>query len=320
MIDINLIKRNTVEIVTGDELSRLLGEKKSPVTYCGYEVSGPVHIGTLVAVYKQIDFMNAGLGVKVLFADVHTELNRKGDKEWVDSMVAYWMDCLRALGLNKPGVEFIRGSEFEFERDYIKDVFTLGLKSTLNRALRSMQEIARDVEHARVSQVFYPLMQIADIKALGVDIAHGGMEQRKIHMLARELLPEIDYQKPVCIHTPLLCSLQGPESKMSSSKPETMIRVDDEPDKITEKIRKAYCPLEKEGNPVLQICEYLIFPKLGGIEVRRKEKFGGNLVLNSYPELEKEYLEGRLHPMDLKTAVTENLIAILEPVREKVGE
>ncbi len=316
MVNIDLIKRNTEEIVTDDELSLLLKEKKSPVTYCGYEVSGPVHLGTLVAISKQIDFQKAGLKVKVLFADVHTYLNRKGSEKWIDEMVEYWKNSFIALGLKR--AEFIRGIDFEFDKDYIHDVLNLGLLTTLKRASRSMQEIARDPEHARVSQMIYPLMQVADMKYLDVDIAHGGMEQRKIHMLARELLPEMGYKKPICIHTPLLSSLQGPQEKMSSSKPETMIPVDDEPEKIREKVSRAFCPPEKEGNPILQICEYLIFPRLGKLEVKRKEKFGGDITFNSYLELEGKYLEKRLHAMDLKNSVAEALIEILEPVREKV--
>jgi len=317
MVNIDLIERNTEEIVTDDELSILLKEKKLPITYCGYEVSGPVHLGTLVAISKQIDLQKAGLKVKVLFADVHTYLNRKGSEKWIDEMVEYWRNSFIALGLKK--AEFIRGIEFEFDKEYIHDVLSLGLLTTLKRASRSMQEIARDLEHARVSQMIYPLMQVVDIKYLDIDIAHGGMEQRKIHMLARELLPEIGYRKPVCIHTPLLSSLQGPKEKMSSSKPETIIAVDEEPEKIKEKISRAYCPPEEEGNPVLQICEYLIFPRMGKLEIKRKEKFGGDIEFNLYSELEKNYLEKKLHAMDLKNAVSEALIELLEPVREFKG-
>jgi len=307
------IKRNTREIVTEEELASLLKKKKSPVTYCGYEVSGPVHIGTLVAINKQIDFQGAGLKVKVLLADLHTYLNRKGDEKFIEEMIEYWKNSLTALGLKK--AEFILGTEFQFDKDYIHDVLSLSLNSTMNRALRSMQEIARDVEHAKVSQVIYPLMQIADIKALDVDIAHGGMEQRKIHMLARELLPEIGHEKPVCVHTPLLCSLQGPETKMSSSMPETMIKVEEKPEEIKGKISKAYCPPEKEGNPILQICELIIFPKFGKIEIKRPDKFGGNVEFTSYEELENSYLDKNLHAADLKNSVAEALIELLEPVR-----
>ena len=318
MIEASRIKRNAAEIVTEEELDALLKEKKNPVTYCGYETSGPVHIGTMVAVMKQIDFAKAGLKVKVLFADLHTLLNRKGTEDWIEEMAVYWRNCFTALGLKD--AEYVRGTDFEYEKEYMHDMLKLGLLTTLNRAMRSMQEVARDLENAHVSQMIYPLMQIADIKALDVDIAHGGMEQRKIHMLARELLPEIGYKKPVCIHTPLLCSLQGPGCKMSSSKPETMIKVDDAPEDIKEKINKAYCPLEKEGNPILQIYEYILFPKLGTIEIKRPAKYGGDVAYASYGELEAAYLGKKLHAMDLKNAAAERLTEILEPVREKVGK
>jgi tyrosyl-tRNA synthetase len=309
----DLITRNTEEIITQEELKQTLGNKA--VTYCGYEVSGPVHIGTLVAISKQVDFQDAGLKVKVLLADVHTYLNRKGSEKWIDDMVEYWKNSFVAIGLKK--AEYVRGTDFEFEKEYVHDILSLGLLTTVSRASRSMQEIARDIEHARVSQMIYPLMQIADIKHLGVDIAHGGMEQRKIHMLAREILPEIGYRKPVCIHTPLLVSLQGPGGKMSSSKPETIIAVDEEPKQIREKIAKAYCPLEAEGNPVLQICKYLLFPRMSSLEVKRPDKFGGNLAFESYAELEKQYLEKKLHPMDLKNSVSGALTELLEPVRKE---
>ncbi len=313
MLPIELITRNTEETVTSEELTSLLKKKKNPVTYCGYEVSGPVHIGTLVAISKQIDLQAAGLDVKVLLADVHTYLNKKGSEDWIDEMAEYWKSCIISLGLKK--AEFVRGTDFEFDRDYVHDVLSLGLLTTLNRATRSMQEIARDIEHSMVSQMIYPLMQIADIKHLNVDIACGGMEQRKIHMLARETLPQIGYSKPVCIHTPLLVSLQGPGGKMSSSKPETIIAVNEKPEKIKKKILKAYCPIESKDNPILQICEFLIFPGTNELEIKRPDKFGGDLIYKSYDELEKQFLEKKLHPMDLKNAVSAALIELLSPVR-----
>jgi len=331
MINTELVKRNVEEIVTEEELDTLLKGKKSPVTYCGYETSGPVHIGTLIAVGKQLDFQNAGLKVKVLLADVHTHLNRKGGEEWIESMVEYWKECFIGYGLTK--AEYTRGTEFQFDEDYVKDVLNLGLNSTLNRALRSMQEIARDIEHATVSQVIYPLMQVIDIKALEVDIAHGGMEQRKIHMLARETLPLIGYKKPVCIHTPLLCSLQAPTKedkekeplseygvfprpKMSSSKPETMIALHESEDSIKKKINNAYCPPDSGGNPILDICKLLLFPRIERIKIKRNEKFGGDIIYNDYFDLEKDYLNKKLHPADLKNSVGENLSELLRPVRE----
>ena len=98
----NLIKRNVEEIVTTEGLKELL-KRKSPqqvTTYCGYEVSGPVHLGTMVAVQKQLDFQAAGLKVKVLLADLHTLLNRKGEEEWIKEQLDYWKNSFIKLGLN----------------------------------------------------------------------------------------------------------------------------------------------------------------------------------------------------------------------------
>ena len=90
-MDSQLIKRNTVEVVTDDELETVL-KKKRPKVYCGYETSGPVHIGHMVTVNKLLDMQNAGFEVTVLFADTHTLLNRKGSKDWIDGMAQYWRE------------------------------------------------------------------------------------------------------------------------------------------------------------------------------------------------------------------------------------
>ena len=311
MMDEVLLRRNVVEVVTEEELGLLLSSGGKPSVYCGFEVSGPVHVGTLVAASKLIDFMDAGFQVKVLLADVHTRLNRK-DVD-IDAMIDYWRESFKSFGLAK--ADFVLGSSFQYDKEYVTDVLELGLKSTLNRALRSMQEVARDIENAHVSQVIYPLMQIADIKALGVDVSYGGIEQRKIQMLAREILPEVGYKKPVCIHTPLLPSLKGPEVKMSSSIPDSMIAVEEPPESILKKINSAFCPPEKEGNPVLVMCELVLFPRLGVLEVKRPDKFGGDVSYNTYEELEADYLSGKLHPADLKKCVADSLDVMCEPLR-----
>ena len=67
------------------------------------------------------------------------------------------------------------GSDFQFEKEYQLDVMRLAQNLTINRGLRGMQEVARDIENATISQLWYPLMQVVDIKHLDVDVAVGGM-------------------------------------------------------------------------------------------------------------------------------------------------
>lgn len=311
---LKLIKNNTVEIIEESELLKLLSKKK-PVVYCGYEVSGEVHLGHMVTTTKLLDFQKAGFHVKILFADWHTWLNRKGTWDEIHKLTKLWEKVFKGLGLSK--AEFILGSDLQRNMPYIDDIMKISVKTTIQRALRSMQEIARDIEHARVSQVIYPFMQIEDIKALKTDVAYAGIEQRKIHMLAREILPELDYKAPICVHTPLIPSLKGPGEKMSSSKPETMISVRDAPEDIKKKVNKAYCPEGvKEDNSILMIAQLIIFPRIKKFRIQRPKKFGGNIEFNGYNSLENAFIKKQLHPMDLKTAVSDYLIDILKPVRK----
>jgi tyrosyl-tRNA synthetase len=243
-------------------------------------------------------------------------LNRKGDEGCIEKMVEYWKHCFIALGMDPKKTHFVKGSEFQLKPEYFHDILTMGTGITVNRATRSMQQVARDLDNAHVSQLMYPLMQAADVKHLKADICYGGIEQRKIHMLAREELEKLGYKKPICIHTPLIVSLGGPDSKMSSSKPETIISVHEDVKSIENKIKKAYCPAgDAENNPILDIFKFFIFARKDKVVIERPEKFGGNLEFKSYPELEKAFKDG-LHPMDLKNACARELNEYLEPVRK----
>ncbi len=315
---IQLVKNNTVEVVVEEELNELLKKKESPVTYCGYEPSGELHLGHMVTVTKLMDLEKAGCKVKVLLADWHAWLNRKGTWEEIHETGKVMEAGFIGLGLKK--AEYVLGTDFQRSNEYQDDMLTLALNTTVLRAMRSMQEVAREYEHARVSQLIYPLMQIVDIKHLGVEIAQAGIEQRKIHMLAREGLLDINWPKPILVHTPLINSLQGPGKKMSSSVPESFISVRDKPEDIKKKLSKAYCPeAVVENNSVLEIVKLILFPRLKQFEVKRPEKFGGNASFANYAELEKSFAGKKLHPMDLKNAAADYLISILEPVRSACG-
>jgi len=177
-----------------------------------------------------------------------------------------------------------------------------------------MDEVGRQMENPTVSQMIYPIMQMVDIARLGVDAAVGGIDQRKIHMLAREHLPSVGYPAPVCIHTPIINGLDG--KKMSSSS-HNYISVADSVEDIEKKCQKAFCPPECEDNPILQILQYHIFPRVPCVEVHRPEKFGGDREFSSYSELEDAYRKGSIHPLDLKKTTARYLAEILAGVRDR---
>ncbi|MBS3088977.1 tyrosine--tRNA ligase [Candidatus Pacearchaeota archaeon] len=310
---IELIKRNTEEIIPEEKFNELIKKNKSPSVYCGYEPNGPLHLGHFVTITKLMDLQKAGFKIKILLADIHALLNRKGEEKEIAKEVESWKKTIKAIGLK---CEVILGSDFQFKKEYQIDVMKLAQSSTINRGLRSMQEIARDVENATISQLWYPLMQVADIKHLNVDVALGGLEQRKVHMIGKDLSKILNYDF-VAFHTPLITSLKGPGQKMSKSIPGSGISITDSCEEIKNTISKAHCPMkETKENPILQITQFILFPHLNKFQISRPEKFGGNKTYTDYQALEKEYQEGKLHPADLKTAVAEHLEEIISPIRK----
>ena len=204
------------------------------------------------------------------------------------------------------------------QKDYFEDILKLSLNITVNRGVRAMQQVARDIENAKISQIIYPLMQVADVKYLETNFVVAGLDQRKIYMLGVDEGKEIGLHDTVYLYTPIIPSLRGAEGKMSSSVKESFISIRDSKESIREKINRAYCKQgDIQNNPVLAIARLVIFPKFEEINVRREAKYGGNLRFKNYHELENAFESGKLHASDLKNAVAEALNEIIEPIRKK---
>jgi len=309
-----LVLRNSEEIVQEEELEEILKNKDEPRAYVGYETSGPVHLGHWISVRKMLDIQKAGFQPVILWADLHTYLNKKGDEEWIEKMTDYWQATFEALGLE---AEYTHGRSFQEKTEYFHDLLELAKETTLNRGKRSMAEI-QSGESTYVSHVMYPLMQALDIVHLDLDLAVAGIDQRKVHMLARENLPKLGYEKPTCVHWPILTSLAGSGDKMSSSKKNTMFPLHADPSRIREILEDAYCPQgQVEDNPIIDIAKFFIFGADRELHVEREEEYGGDLHYEEFEEMADDFESGELHPLDLKEAVADEVIERFEPVRER---
>jgi tyrosyl-tRNA synthetase len=318
---------NTEEVVTVEELKMVLN-KPRPKAYIGFEPSGVVHIGWKICTNKIKDFLSCGFDFTVLLADWHAFINDKlgGDIEKIKLCGKYMEDCFAAMGMDTSKVRFVYASDYVNDAKYWELVLKTAKATSVARVKRAMDIMGRGEEEAEkdLSKLFYPAMQVSDIFYLTLDVAYGGTDQRHAHMLARDVAKKIGRIPPVAIHTPLLTGLQAGgrmnsiEAKMSKSKPETMISIHDAPDEVKKKMSKAFCPEKQtQGNPVLELCKFVIFPDLNGKKfvLERPEKFGGNLEFTSYQELEEAFVAG-LHPLDLKNATAHHINMILEPIHQ----
>ncbi len=331
---IDLVARDpTEEVVTQEELVNLFKTNAHPKHYIGLEISGFLHLGSLILTgFKINDFIKAGVKCTVFLADWHTYINNKlgGDWDKIRMVSKYYADAFK---LFCPGVEIIVGSElYESRKDYWMDLVKFAKTMSLDRTMRSLTIMGRstDKDKIELGQLFYPPMQAVDIHSMDLDIVHAGMDQRKIHMLVREIFPKMRWKVPVAVHHHILAGLGEPEtgtdsdlqlisSKMSKSKSSSGIFIHDSEEEIRSKFKKAWCPEGiVEKNPILEIFRYVIFHQFKDITIERPERFGGNVNYTSYQQLEKDFSEKKIHPSDLKTSAGKYVFDIVRPIGEKM--
>jgi len=325
------------EIITEKELRTLLETNEHPTAYDGFEPSGLAHLpfGVLRPILVD-DMIKAGVRMKLWVADWFAWVNNKmgGDLQRIQEVGKYFVEVWKAAGVDMSKVDVLWTSDAARQEDYWKKVITVAQNSTLARAQRALTIAGRTTkETIQTAQLFYPMMQVADIFWLDVDICQLGVDQRRANILAREIADKLKWKKPVAVHHHMLVGLQGkkePEgfdengavdaeisSKMSKSRPETSIFVHDSAEEIMRKINSAYCPAKVlEGNAPIEYSRYIIFRKQESLKFDRPEKYGGSVEFFSAAELEKAYAEGTLHPADLKKGVGEALEGIIAPIRK----
>lgn len=324
----------TEEVVTAGELRALLESKAHPRHYIGLEISGVLHLGSLILTgFKINDFIKAGINTTVFLADWHTYINDKLGGDWgkIKKVSQYYAEAFRFFC---PGVNVVLGSDLYMQREnYWEEFVRFSKHMTLARTMRSLTIMGRSEaeKNLDLSQLFYPPMQSVDIRALDLDIVHAGMDQRKIHMLVREIFPKLGWKVPVVVHHHLLLGLSEPagagldegaaedskiSSKMSKSKPASGILIHDDEKAIRDKISKAFCPVGvAEGNPILELVRYVVFHQFGEFVIERPAKYGGSTTYSSYSDVEREFVAKKIHPMDLKGATATYVNRIIEPVQ-----
>ena len=329
---INLISRPPIEeVVTEEELLELLKTNSNPKHYIGIEISGFLHLGSLISTgFKINDFIQAGVNCTVFLADWHTLLNDKmgGSFENIRKVSKYYEDAFKLVC---PGVNIVLGTDlYDSKKEYWSELVQIAKHMSLARTMRTLTIMGRSENDEKIdlANLLYPAMQAADIHSLDLDIVHAGMDQRKIHMLVKDVFPKMKWKVPVAVHHKLLPGLTKPAevkpdgevAKMSKSDPNAGVFIHNSDDEIRTKIKKGFCEEGSiENNPVLEIAKNVIFHEFDTVSIERPEKFGGNVSYDNFASMESDFAQKKLHPSDLKQAVGESLVKIISPIREKLS-
>jgi tyrosyl-tRNA synthetase len=208
---------------------------------------------------------------------------------------------------------------------YWERVLRCSKNMSLSRVRRTFSIMGRDEDSSDhdLAAFYYPALQAADIFELEVDIAFGGMDQRKAHMYMREVAEKNHWIKPTCIHTPMLSGLKGPggrmdsfDHKMSKSDPGNAILLDDDLESIRSKMRKAFLEVGNPQSPVFEISRHVIIPKIGKITVSPDPKYGEASEWADAQSFIDAVSDGTIHPLDAKMAVADGLSEALSPISD----
>ncbi|KZT01857.1 tyrosyl-tRNA synthetase [Laetiporus sulphureus 93-53] len=355
-----LIIRRLQEVFGADSIKAILDEGRTPKCYWGTAPTGRPHIGYFVPLTKIADFLRAGVEVTILLADVHAFLdNLKAPLELVAYRTNFYkfvlLTVFKSLGIPINKLRFIEGSSYQLTKEYNLDNYRLCAIVTEHDAKKAGAEVVKQVESPLLSGLLYPGLQALDEQYLGCDFQFGGVDQRKIFTFAELYLPRLGYAKRAHLMNPMVPGLGG--GKMSSSDPDSKIDFLDAPDVVRRKIKKAFC---EEGNTtdngVLAFVKAVLIPisemrlerihgdtgadadegveALGDqtpfalpgapegtvFSVFRKEEYGGSLHYQNFLQLEQDFAEKKVHPKDLKTAVADAIVRLLDPVQKAFGE
>jgi tyrosyl-tRNA synthetase len=324
--------------------------------YIGFEISGLVHVGTgLMSAMKIKKLTDAGVICHIWLATFHTYLNSKldGKIETIEKVRSQYFEpcmlkCMEIVGCDMTKVVFLDGIKLYDTKKNNESFWMYDLdvcrNLTLNRILKSISVTGKsEGQEVEFGLLRYPAMQVADPFFMQAHLVHAGMDQRKCHVLMREVAYKLmpDHQlkigktaiKPIAMHHSLLLSLAKPEgedmeaSKMSKSKPDSAIFVHDSKDDLDKKLKKAYCPnydntmsitdnaVIQKTNPMLDWCAKLIFPANKSITINKLESTGQPKTYQVYQELYDDYLKGEIFPTELKSAISVVMTEWFEPIR-----
>jgi tyrosyl-tRNA synthetase len=268
------------------------------------------------------DFSKAGFKVKILLADLHGALD---GTPWnvLDKRYDFYKEAISqiliALGTDLKKIEFVKGSEFQLKPEFMFDVLQLASLNSINDCKRAAAEVVKFGDNPKTGGLIYPIMQALDEHYLNVDVQFGGLDQRKILMFARENLLKIGYNARVEVFNPMIPGLVG--KKMSSSDAKTKIDLTDSEDIVKDKINKADCVAGDPNNGVMSFLKYVLMvinqDKGEKFVIERPEKYGGNLEYGNYEAIEKDFVKKKLHPLDLKNAVSKGISDLLSKINVK---
>ena len=301
--------------------------------YVGFEPSGKAHIGWKVLALQCKRMLDANANVMIFLADWHAWVNDKfnGDMDAIQTTAHYMEETFRALlghpdeGEGPGQLRFVWASTVMESSEYWARVLRCSKGATLAMVRKTFTIMGRDEASSDhdLSKFYYPAMQASDIFEMNIDVAIGGMDQRKAHMFMRDVASKYGWLKATCLHTPIISSLKASgarmesfDHKMSKSDPKGALLVHDTQEEVRKKMKKAYISPEDPNSPVYELAEHIVLAEFGEIVVTPDPRFGEPSTWTSLDSFRGAVMDGTLHPLDAKFGVADGIAKGLMAVHD----
>jgi tryptophanyl-tRNA synthetase len=286
--------------------------------FSGIQPTGRKHIGNYIgAIRGYLDGQERGDPAIYCIVDLHAT-SVAYDPKALPQHVFDTTAMMLAAGLDPSRCILFRQSEVHEHTELTWLLCSVTAYGDLQRMHQFKDKSAREQELVRTSLFLYPVLQAADILLYKTDEVPVGDDQRQHLELAREIARRFNatyrelFVEPRHVIPEIgarVMDLQDPTAKMSTTygTDAGLIYIDDEPDDIRRKLRRAETDSGREI-------------------VRRPDKPGiSNLIeimavaRGVAPERVEREFEGKGYG-DFKQAVGEAVVEMLAPVRERYRE
>lgn len=315
--------------------SYLLPLMQKPILFSGMQPTGKLHIGNYFGALKNfVDLQNSDRYQCYFFvADLHSITAEFDPMKKYRQTVGVVADYIAAGISPEKSVIFVQSQIPEHsELAWVLNCITPF--GELRRMTQFKDKSLVQKENINVGLFDYPVLMAADVLLYDTEVVPVGEDQLQHLELTRTIARKFNSQfkkimkepEPLLTEVPRLMSLSDPLRKMSKSMPEGCLFLDDEPEIIREKIKRAvtdsgsevtYNPTKKPGIANLMRI-YRGFAELSVKEIERKYKTANYGVFKR--ELAEIVVEG-LRPFQVRKKLllkkTGEIDRIIEKGRKK---
>lgn len=295
MTNLEVIKRNTVEIIPENELEAKIKEKRPLRVKLGIDPTAPnIHIGNVVCLRKLREFQDLGHIAVLIVGNFTAKIGDPSGRSVTRPQITD-AEIEKNMEDYKPQIFKIlkeEQTEFRYNSDWLskltsEEIIRLASKFTVSQVLER-EEISKRFEKEEpiaLHEIFYALFQGYDSYAVKADIELGATEQKFNLLFGREMQRIFGQSPQVAITMPILEGLDGVR-KMSKSY-NNYVGITESPDEMFGKLMSI---------PDTSIINYF--------------KLATELPSSEITDIEKELKKSTTNPMDYKLRLAKEIVAV----------